>query len=178
MLQWNLTTFRWKTTPVDTGRLCGVFALLCVTTWCKSSMSNWLSHSSQADFVKSLSWTGMCINIYVQCVCHSFIVASWWWNYKTVFPSFCHRCFSVDKPKTAYFAYRTEEKFLWKTFISRYICNSQVSTHASDICSQQIHPVLCNSKPDGVLSFFSQSCLRTSSVLAVLKVPTVSYFYI
>lgn len=58
-------------------------------------------------------------------------------------------------------------KFLWKTFISRYICNSQVSTHASDICSRQIHPVLCNRQPDGIISFFSQSCLRTSSMLAM-----------
>lgn len=58
-------------------------------------------------------------------------------------------------------------KFLWKTFISRYICYSQVSTHPSDICSQQIHLALCNRHPDGILCFFSQSCLRTSSILAM-----------
>lgn len=137
---------------MDAGHHCGVFILFHVTTWCKSSMLNILSPPSQTDFVKYLFLTGIYLSF-----------ARWWWNYKTVFHSFGHRCFSVDKPKTAYFTYQTEESFYERLlFLDIFVIAKYQHMHLIFVVSRSN---LCSAT--GNLMEFFQSCLRTSSMLAM-----------
>lgn len=138
-------------------------------------MLNVLSPPLQAEY---LSLSGMCIDIYVHVIVTvSFIVVSWWWNYKTVFPSFCHRCFSVDKPKTAYFTYQTEESFYERLlFLDIFVIAKYQHMHLIFVDSR---PILC-SATGNLMEYFQSSVVFEDIIYVdyVLKVPPVSYFYI